>query len=83
MGGILKLAYKLLVNDRAKFVILPAAVGFSIFPDDHDVVDVCRRIEPASSTVINIGATIWVMDPAVNNVASCDRLVKLHVKSSP
>ena len=31
MSGILKLAYKLLVNDKAKFVTLLVGIAFAVF----------------------------------------------------
>jgi putative ABC transport system permease protein len=70
MGGILKLAYKLLVNDRAKFVTLLVGISFSVFLMIMMLSMFAGVLNRASSTVINIGAKIWVMDPAVNNVSS-------------
>lgn len=70
MGGILKLAYKLLVNDRAKFVTLLVGISFSVFLMIMMLSMFAGVLNRASSTVINIGAKVWVMDPAVNNVAS-------------
>ena len=70
MGGILKLAYKLLVNDSAKFVTLLVGIGFSVFLMIMMLSMFSGVLNRASATVINIGARIWVMDPAVNNVAS-------------
>jgi putative ABC transport system permease protein len=70
MGGILKLAYKLLVNDRAKFVTLLVGISFSVFLMIMMLSMFAGVLNRASSTVINIGAKIWVMDPAVNNVSN-------------
>lgn len=70
MGGILKLAYKLLVNDRAKFVTLLVGISFSVFLMIMMLSMFAGVLNRASSTVINIGAKIWVMDPGVNNVSS-------------
>jgi hypothetical protein len=67
MGGILKLADKLLVNDRAKFVMLLVAISFSVFLMIMMLSMFAGVLNRASSTVINIGAK---MDPAVNNVAN-------------
>jgi len=63
MGGILKLAHKLLVIDRASSLCSWLASA-SLFPHDRDVVDVCWRIEPGVPTVINI------IDPAMKNVSN-------------
>ncbi len=68
--GILKLAYKLLVNDRAKFVTLLVGISFSVFLMIMMLSMFAGVLNRASSTVINIGAKIWVMDPAVNTVAN-------------
>ncbi|WP_348268752.1 ABC transporter permease [Edaphobacter paludis] len=70
MRGILKLAYKLLVNDRAKFVTLLVGISFSVFLMIMMLSMFAGVLNRASSTVINIGAKIWVMDPAVNTVSN-------------
>ena len=70
MKGILKLAYKLLVNDKAKFTALLAGHYVRGFSDDVCHLDVRRRLNHSSSTVINIGASMWVMDPAVQTAAN-------------
>jgi putative ABC transport system permease protein len=68
--GILKLAYKLLVNDKAKFVTLLVGISFSVFLMIMMLSMFAGVLNRASSSVINIGAKIWVMDPAVNTVAN-------------
>ncbi|WP_433964884.1 hypothetical protein [Tunturiibacter gelidiferens] len=68
--GILKLAYKLLVNDKAKFVTLLVGISFSVILMIMMLSMFAGVLNRASSTVINIGAKIWVMDPAVNTVAN-------------
>jgi putative ABC transport system permease protein len=70
MTGILKLAYKLLVNDRAKFVTLLVGITFSVLLMIMMLSMFAGVLNRASATVINIGARIWVMDPAVNTVAN-------------
>lgn len=70
MAGILKLAYKLLINDRAKFMTLLVGITFSVFLMIMMLSMFAGVLNRASATVINIGAKIWVMDPAVNNVVS-------------
>lgn len=70
MQGILKLAYKLLVNDRAKFTGLLIGITFSVFLMIAMTSMFAGVLTRASSTVLNIGAPIWVMDPAVNTVAN-------------
>jgi len=68
--GILKLAYKLLVNDRAKFTALLVGITFAVFLIIMMTSIFAGVLTRASATVINIGASIWVMDPAVQTVAN-------------
>ncbi len=70
MNGIFKLAYKLLVNDRAKFSGLLIGITFAVFLMIAMTSMFAGVLNRASSTVVNIGAPIWVMDPAVNTVAN-------------
>lgn len=67
MIGILRIAYKLLVNDRAKFAALIVGITFAVFLMVQITSLFAGVFAKASSTVINIGARMWVMDPAVNN----------------
>ncbi len=53
MGGILKLAYKLLVNDHAKFVTLLVGISFSVFLMIMMLSMFAGVLNRASSTVIN------------------------------
>jgi len=68
--GILKLAYKLLVNDRAKFTALLVGITFAVFLMMFVTSMFAGILNHASSTVINIGASMWVMDPAVQTIAN-------------
>jgi putative ABC transport system permease protein len=68
MHPILILAYKLLVNDRAKFQALVGGITFSTFLMVQMTSLFVGILTRASSTVLNIGAKVWVMDPAVNSV---------------
>lgn len=70
MKGILKIAYKLLVNDKGKFAALLVGITFAVFLITMMTSMFAGILKRSSSTVINIGATVWVMDPAVNTVAS-------------
>jgi putative ABC transport system permease protein len=70
MFGILKIAYKLLVNDRAKFVALLVGITFAVFLMIAMTSMFSGVLRRASATVNNIGAKIWVMDPSVQTVAS-------------
>lgn len=70
MKGILKLAYKLLVNDKAKFSALLVGITFAVFLMIAMTSMFAGVLSRASATVINIGAPMWVMDPAVQTVAN-------------
>lgn len=70
MQGILKLAFKLLVNDRAKFTALLVGITFAVFLIVQMTSLFAGILNRSSSTVLNIGAKVWVMDPAVNTVAN-------------
>jgi len=68
--GIPRLAYKLLVNDKAKFAALLVGITFAVFLMVMMTSIFAGILYRASSTVVNIGAKVWVMDPAVNTVAN-------------
>jgi putative ABC transport system permease protein len=70
MPGILKIAYKLLVNDRAKFTALLVGVTFAVLLMVQMASLFAGVLHRSSATIINLGAGIWVMDPAVQTVAN-------------
>ncbi len=70
MRGILRIAYKLLVNDRGKFAALLVGITFAVFLMISMTSMFAGILNKSSSTVVNVGARVWVMDPAVNTVAS-------------
>ncbi len=70
MRGILKIAYKLLVNDRGKFAALLMGITFAVFLMVQVTSMFAGMMMKASATVTNTGAKVWIMDRAVNNVAS-------------
>ncbi|MGD0906874.1 MAG: ABC transporter permease [Candidatus Acidiferrales bacterium] len=70
MRGILRLAYKLLVNDKSKFTALLVGITFAVFLMMFVTSMFIGVLDHSSSTVINIGASMWVMDPAVNTPAN-------------
>lgn len=67
MIGILKIAFKLLVNDRGKFAALIVGVTFAVFLMVQLSSLFYGILTKASANIINIGARVWIMDPAVNN----------------
>jgi putative ABC transport system permease protein len=70
MRGLLKIAYKLLVNDRGKFLALLIGITFAVFLMVMMTSAFAGILQKSSATVTNTGAKVWVMDPAVNNVLS-------------
>ncbi len=70
MNGILKIAFKLLVNDKGKFAALLVGITFAVFLMIMMTSMFAGILARSSSTVTNIGAKMWVLDPAVNNVSS-------------
>ncbi len=70
MRGQLRLAYKLLVNDRAKFAALLVGISFAVFLMVEMTSMFSGVLNRSSSTVLNVGAKVWVMDPAVNTASS-------------
>ena len=67
--GILKLAYKLLVNDKSKFAALLLGITFAVFLMLQVTSVFAGMMNRASATVFNIGAPMWIMDPAVQSAA--------------
>jgi len=70
MPGLLRIGYKLLVNDRGKFAALIVGITFAVFLMIMMTSMFSGILRRSASTVTNVGATIWVMDPGVNNVLS-------------
>lgn len=68
--GILLIAFKLLTNDRGKFFALLTGITFAVFLMVQMTSIFSGILNRSSATVTNIGASVWVMDPAVNTVAN-------------
>ncbi len=68
--GLLKIAYKLLLNDSSKFRALLLGITFAVFLMVQMTSMFSGILDRSSASVRNIGASIWVMDPAVNTVAN-------------
>jgi len=68
--GILKIAYKLLVNDKGKFAALLVGITFAVFLMVMMTSMFAGILHRSSATVHNVGAKLWVMDPAVNTPAN-------------
>ena len=70
MKGILKLAYKLLVNDKSKFTALLVGITFAVVLMLQVTSTFIGMMKRASATVYNIAAPMWIMDPAVESAGS-------------
>ncbi|RKE37953.1 putative ABC transport system permease protein [Paraburkholderia sp. BL23I1N1] len=69
-SGIMRIGFKLLVNDRAKFSALLIGITFAVFLMMQMTAMFAGILNRAYSTVTNIGASMWIMDPAVNTPTS-------------
>jgi putative ABC transport system permease protein len=66
MKQLIVLAYKLLVN-KVKYTTLLVGTTFSVFPIVQMTSSFAGILTKASATVINVGASIWVLDPSRTN----------------
>ena len=69
-SGILRIGFKLLVNDKPKFSALLIGITFAVFLMMQMTAMFAGILNRAYSTVTNIGAEMWIMDPAVNTASS-------------
>ena len=69
-SGILRIGFKLLVNDRAKFSALLIGITFAVFLMVQMTAMFAGILNRAYSTVTNVGAPMWIMDPAVYTATS-------------
>jgi len=69
-SGIFRIGFKLLVNDTAKFSALLIGITFAVFLMMQMTAMFAGILNRAYSNVTNIGATMWIMDPAVNTASS-------------
>ncbi|AHF96479.1 ABC transporter permease [Desulfurella acetivorans A63] len=67
MKGLLKIALKLLTNDRGKFFTLILGITFAVFLMNQMTSMFAGIIRKSTSNVININAKMWVMDPSIEN----------------
>jgi putative ABC transport system permease protein len=69
-SGILRIGFKLLVNDKGKFSALLIGITFAVFLMMEMTAMFAGILNRAYSTVTNIAAEMWIMDPAVNTATS-------------
>ena len=65
MNGVMRLALKLLLGDRGKFVTLVIGITFAVFLMMLMTSMFFGIIQHSAANIINIGAQMWVMDPDV------------------
>ena len=68
--GLVRIALELLINDRAKFFSLIIGITFAVFLMTQMMAMFAGVLQRSSSTVVNVGASMWVMDPAVTTVSN-------------
>jgi putative ABC transport system permease protein len=69
-SGILRIGFKLLVNDKGKFYALLMGITFAVFLMMQMTAMFAGILNRAYSTVTNIGTSMWVMDLGVNTPTS-------------
>jgi putative ABC transport system permease protein len=69
-SGVLRIGFKLLVNDKGKFSALLIGITFAVFLMMQMTAMFAGILNRAYSTVTNIGASMWIMDPGVNTATS-------------
>ena len=65
MNGLLRIALKLLLNDKGKFATLVIGITFSVFLMMQMTSMFSGILYQSAANIVNIGAKMWVMDPAV------------------
>ncbi len=68
--GIMRIGFRLLVNDKAKFSALLVGIVFAVFLMTQMTAMFAGILNRAHSTITNVGAEMWVIDPAVNTPSS-------------
>jgi hypothetical protein len=81
MWGILRLAYQLLVNDRAKFAALLVGITFAVFLMIQMTSLFAGVLDKSSSTVTNIGAKVWVMEDKEFKRPNCSTPLRIKQRS--
>jgi len=64
-GGLLRIGFKLLVNDKAKFTALLMGITFAVFLMMQMTAMFAGILNRASASITNVGAPMWIIDPAV------------------
>jgi putative ABC transport system permease protein len=70
MRGLLSIAYRLLITDRARYATLLLGISTAVFLMISVTSVFAGVLRNASALVTNIGASMWVMDPSLQAVAN-------------
>jgi putative ABC transport system permease protein len=65
---MLDLALKMLLGDRAKYVMLISGLTFASLLMTEQAAIFCGIMQWSGSTLDNVGAPIWVVDPMVEQI---------------
>ena len=71
---MLDLALKMLLGDRAKYIMLISGLTFAALLMTEQAAIFCGIMQWAGSTLDNVGAPIWVVDPMVEQVNDTEAL---------
>ncbi|MCI0535360.1 MAG: ABC transporter permease [Verrucomicrobiales bacterium] len=71
---MLDLALKMLLGDRAKYIMLISGLTFATLLMTEQAAIFCGIMQWSASTLDNVGAPIWVVDPMVEQVNDTEAL---------
>jgi len=71
---MLDLALKMLLGDRAKYIMLISGLTFAALLMTEQAAIFCGIMQWSGSTLDNVGAPIWVVDPMVEQVNDTEAL---------
>jgi len=71
---MLDLALKMLLGDRAKYIMLISGLSFASLLMTEQAAIFCGIMQWTGSTLDNVGAPIWVVDPMVEQVNDTEAL---------
>ena len=71
---MLDLALKMLLGDRAKYIMLISGLTFASLLMTEQAAIFCGIMQWSGSTLDNVGAPIWVVDPMVEQVNDIEAL---------
>ncbi len=66
LDGLLRIALKLLANDRGKFFTLILGITFAVFLMMMMTSVFSGIMRRSVATILNVGAVMWVVDPSIN-----------------